>query len=136
MAGRVIQKKRESNFKFFLLSSSSSDSDSSAGSLDSAGASAGKQRTSKRRGGGSRGGKKGGGGGGARGSPELLKPGCWKYKPNGFELSQLSDDDNIWMQDDVTLKVEALKGNPYFRGGECIFRGDHGRKTIALNIFW
>ena len=47
-------------------------------------------------------------------SPELLKAGCWKYKPNGFELSQLSDDENMWMQDDVTLKVEALKGEPHF----------------------
>ena len=49
-----------------------------------------------------------------RHSPELLKAGCWKYKPNGFELSQLSDDENMWMQDDVTLKVEALKGEPLF----------------------
>ena len=49
-----------------------------------------------------------------RHSPELLKAGCWKYKPNGFELSQLSDDENMWMQDDVTLKVEALKGEPHF----------------------
>jgi len=93
-------------------SSSSSDSDSSAGSSDSASASKRTSRGGKRSGRqGDRGKKTAGhsGAGATRGSPELLKPGCWKYKPNGFELSQLSDDDNIWMQDDVTLKVEALK---------------------------
>ena len=42
-------------------------------------------------------------------SPDLLEAG-WKYKPNGFQLSALSDDENLWMEDDVTLKVEALKG--------------------------
>ena len=103
-------------------SSSASDSDSSGGSAGAGGAVT-KKRLAKKKG---KGGKAG-----ARSSPELLKPGCWKYKPNGFELSQMSDDDNIWMQDDVTLKVEALKGE---RKKPCKPRG--GANTFLIRIFF
>ena len=45
-------------------------------------------------------------------TPDLLKAG-WKYKQMALELAPLdddSDDATLWMTDDTTLRVEALKG--------------------------
>ena len=74
--------------------SSSDESSSSDSSLGSDGGLRRKKRSGKKT---------------RRVTPDLLESG-WKYKPNGMELSTFSDDDTIWLEDDVTLKVEALKG--------------------------
>jgi len=80
-------------------SSSGSDGEGSDGSLGSEGLFGGRKKLRTKRSKASL--VKGG-------HPELLESG-WKYKPNGFELATFSDDDNLWMEDDLTLKVEALK---------------------------